>query len=113
MIGWPEPEWLLDSPIRLLLCPSAGYEAYVGKGLESKPDFIFCNAAGVYSEGVAEHTLAMMFALARRLPQYVRATATRTWQRNQVHYQLAGATVCIVGLGGIDWHWRGAATPSA
>lgn len=101
MIGWPEPEWLLSSPIRLLLCPSVGYEPYLEQGLEGKQDFTFCNAGGVYSEGVAEHCLAMMMSLTRRLPQYIRAMQTKTWHQLAGHAELAGAMVCIVGLGSI------------
>lgn len=101
MIGWPEPEWLLPSPIKLLLCPSAGYETYLGHGLESKPGFTFCNAGETYSEGVAGHCLAMMMALARRLPEYIHAMRAKTWRHLNGHADLSGASVCIVGLGGI------------
>jgi phosphoglycerate dehydrogenase-like enzyme len=101
MIGWPEAEWLLNSSIKLLLCPSVGYETYLRKGLETKRDFILCNAGGVYSEGVAEHCLAMMMALTRRLPEYLRAMQSKKWVQLPAHAELAGATVCIVGLGSI------------
>jgi len=101
MIGWPEADWLLDSPIQLLLCPSVGYEPYLHKGLESKPGFTFCNASGVYADGVAEHCLSMMMALTRRLPQYWRAMQSKTWVQMPGHDELAGRTACIVGLGNI------------
>lgn len=101
LIGWPEAEWLLASPIKLLLCPSVGYETYLGTGLETRPDFTLCNASGVYSEGIAEHCLALMLSLTRRLPQYVRAMQTKTWNHMSRHEELDGATACVVGLGGI------------
>ena len=69
MIGWPEPEWLADSGLRLLLLlPSAGYEEYLTPELAAKEGLVVCNAGGAYSEGVAEHCVAMMMALVRRLP---------------------------------------------
>lgn len=102
VIGWPEPQWLANSPsVRLLLCPSVGYESYQGYGLEVKPNFTFCNAGMVYSEGVAEHCVAMMMALTRRLPAYVRGMQSKTWHQQIRHELLAGKTVCIVGLGSI------------
>ncbi len=101
VIGWPELEWLLPSPIKLLLCPSVGYDDYLGQGLETKRGFTLCNASGVYDEGVAEHCLALMMALIRRLPQYARAMQTKTWRQLPGHDTLLGATACIVGLGRI------------
>ncbi len=101
MIGWPEPAWLLPNPVRLLLCPSVGYDDYLGQGLETKRDFTFCNSSGAYDTVVTEHCLALMMALARRLPQYVRAMQTSTWHQLPGHNRLSGATACIVGLGRI------------
>ncbi|MDE0099860.1 MAG: D-2-hydroxyacid dehydrogenase [Truepera sp.] len=101
MIGWPEPEWLLPSPIKLLLCPSVGYDEYQVPELITRLGFTFCNGSGIKSEGVAEHCLAMMMALTRRLPQYIRAMQSHRWQQRTRHEELAGATACIVGLGGI------------
>ncbi len=104
MIGWPEPECLADSGVSLLMLPSAGYEEYVTPQLAeraTKGDLVACNAAGVYSEGVAEHCVAMMMALARRLPEYIGAMRHRRWQQLRGHDRLAGTTVCIVGLGSL------------
>lgn len=102
VIGWPEPEWVANShTLRLLLCPSVGYENYQSHGLDAKQDIIFCNAGAVYAVGVAEHCMAMMLALTRRLPHYIRAMQTCTWQQQSHHGFLAGKTVCIVGLGSI------------
>ena len=101
MIGWPEPEWLFPSPIKLLLCPSVGYNDYQVPELIGRSGFIFCNGSGIKSDGVAEHCLAMMMALTRRLPQYIRDMQSHSWQQRTRHEELAGATACIVGLGGI------------
>ena len=40
MIGWPEPEWLADSPLKLLLLPSAGYEEYLTSELAAKEGLV-------------------------------------------------------------------------
>ncbi len=68
MIGWPEFEWLLPNPIKLLLCPSVGYDGHLTPALAAKQGFPLCNSSGVYSEGVAEHCLAMMMAYTEMWP---------------------------------------------
>ena len=101
MIGWPTPEQVADSPLRLLLLGSAGYEEYQTPELQAKDGFVLCNAAGVYSDSVAEHCLAMMMALTRRLPHYLAAMPTRAWRPHPGHDRLAGAVACVVGLGSL------------
>ncbi len=99
MIGWPEPEWLADSSLKLLLLPSAGYEEYLTPELAAKEGLVVCNAGGAYSEGVAEHCVAMMMALVRRLPEYLAAMEPRRWDHLHRHRRLSGSTVCVIGLG--------------
>ena len=99
MVGWPEADLLAASPLRLLLLPSAGYEEYLTPELAARKDLVVCNAGGAYSEGVAEHCLAMMMALVRRLPEYIGAMPRRSWEHLHRHRRLAGSTVCVIGLG--------------
>ncbi|MYA85201.1 MAG: D-2-hydroxyacid dehydrogenase [Acidimicrobiaceae bacterium] len=111
MVGWPDPDLLAASPLRLLLLPSAGYEEYLTPELAARDDLVVCNAGGAYSEGVAEHCVAMMLALVRRLPEYLRAMPGRSWEHLHRHGRLAGSTVCVIGLGtlGSAIAWRCAA----
>ena len=99
MVGWPDPGLLATSPLRLLLLPSAGYEEYLTPELAARKDLVVCNAGGAYSEGVAEHCMAMMLALVRRLPEYLAAMPGRSWEHLHRHGRLAGSTVCVIGLG--------------
>ena len=99
MVGWPEPDLLAASGLKLLLLPSAGYEEYLTPELAAKHSLTVCNAGGAYSEGVAEHCLAMMLALVRRLPEYLAAAPERGWEHLHSHGRLTGSTVCVIGLG--------------
>ncbi|MGM9522889.1 MAG: D-2-hydroxyacid dehydrogenase [Faecousia sp.] len=53
-------------------------------------------ASGAFGETIAEHTLAMLFALCRRLPAYIRAGA---WCDLGCEKQVCGATAMIFGCG--------------
>ena len=99
MVGWPEPNLLAASSLRLLLLPSAGYEEYLTPELATREGLAVCNAGGAYSEGVAEHCVAMMLALVRRLPEYLAARPQRSWEHLHRHGRLAGSTACVIGLG--------------
>lgn len=101
VVGWPDSAWLAGGSTQLAQILSVGVDAYAGKGLAVKPDFILCNASGVTAVACAEHLLALMFALARRLSEHARDQPEQVWQR-QTHYaELFGSTACVVGLGHI------------
>ncbi len=66
-------------------------------------DFILTNTSGIHPNQMTEHTLALMLAFARRLPEALRAQAGRTWRHmeNTEVFELAGKTLLVVGLGAI------------
>lgn len=101
LVGWAPVPTLLASSIRFYLCGSAGYDAYQGVGLESKPGFVLTNAAGTMSIPLAEHALAFMFLATRRLHHHAGQQRARKWSRIPDAGELFGSTVCIVGFGGI------------
>ncbi|MFC0529880.1 hydroxyacid dehydrogenase [Phytohabitans kaempferiae] len=61
------------------------------------------NTAGLNAQSVAEHAVAMMFALARRLHRQDRAVRDRDWSARDAlgGSELAGATVGVIGFGAI------------
>jgi D-3-phosphoglycerate dehydrogenase len=59
-----------------------------------------CNTAGVNANAVAEHTVALMLAVARRIPQIDRAMRTSAWPR-ELLTQLTGKTLGVFGTGTI------------
>lgn len=58
------------------------------------------NTPGVNADAVAEHALALMLALARRIPAMDRAVRAGEWPRGLLQ-QLHGKTLGVVGLGAI------------
>jgi phosphoglycerate dehydrogenase-like enzyme len=87
---------VLHDGIRWVQLPSAGVDRWVAQGLLDDRR-TWTGAQGAYADDVAEHVLAFILAAARRLPH---AAKQRSWVRNEGR-RLAGATVGIVGAGGI------------
>ena len=70
-------------------------------------NIIITNARDVHGPVVAEHALALIFALAKRLPQAMRYQQHKHWAQQELWdtqlppRELRGAPLCILGLGGI------------
>ena len=81
---------------------TAGIERGVAMGLP--PGAAISNASGLKARTVAEHALALLLAVMRRLPDLQAAQRAHAWRRTEMQPMLSsleGATVCIVGLGGV------------
>lgn len=68
------------------------------------------NARGVFSRPIAEYVVAMILAVARRLPELFELQRERTWQP-LVGTELRDWTVAIVGYGSIGRALAGLLTP--
>jgi len=63
---------------------------------------VVMNAAAGNTVTTAEHTMAMLLALARQIPQAVSSTRAGRWEKNKfLGVELMGKTLGIVGLGRI------------
>ncbi len=98
--GFPER---LPEGIEWVQLFSAGVEEWFETSVfERHPNVVFTSAAGAFSKSVAEHALMLLLAGVRHLPEHLTA---RSWnRRRQLEPQvgtLRGATVAVVGAGGI------------
>jgi D-3-phosphoglycerate dehydrogenase len=60
------------------------------------------NSPGGSTTTTAEHTVAMLFALARNIPQAYRTLKSHQWEKNKFKgVELAGKTLGVIGLGRI------------
>jgi phosphoglycerate dehydrogenase-like enzyme len=84
----------LPERVRWVQLPAAGVERWIDRVDGARA---WTSAAGAYGRPVAEHAMMLMLAGARRLADCSRAT---TWKRPPL-VPLEGATVAIVGAGGI------------
>ena len=108
------------SPIPVLAaCPKLRLISIWGTGTDNV-DLAACrtrgvavtNTPGVNAHAVAEHTVALMLSVARRIPAMDRDTRAAQWPRGQL-IQLEGRTVGLIGLGAIGAEWRSSWARSA
>jgi D-2-hydroxyacid dehydrogenase (NADP+) len=72
-----------------------------------KSDVVLTNAHEVHGPVVAEHVMALIFALAKKIPQAARMQQKRIWGQDAIWNEdprpreVAGATLGLIGLGSI------------
>ncbi|WP_380171167.1 D-isomer specific 2-hydroxyacid dehydrogenase family protein [Kineococcus sp. DHX-1] len=90
----------LHDGIRWVQLPSAGIESWVESGVLDR-DRTWTSATGAYSTSVAEGAVALLLAGIRGIGRAARATTWDNQALDGVQTSLRGATVAIVGAGGI------------
>ena len=106
--GWQFPEQLVPAAKRLrwIQSGSAGIEESLSPAVRAS-DILLCNGSGIGGVVVAEHTMALMFALARNLHVAARLQAEKRWDRGEVIgtqgrvREFRGSKVAVLGLGPI------------
>jgi phosphoglycerate dehydrogenase-like enzyme len=92
----------LPESVRWVQLPAAGVENWLTEGvIKQHPQVLWTSAAGAYSATVAEHALMLLLAGVRALPHHLTA---RSWTPDEFYPRLGtlrGATIGIVGAGGI------------
>jgi phosphoglycerate dehydrogenase-like enzyme len=92
--------------LRWIHSPSAAIHQFLFPEFVAS-DVILTNARDVHGPVVAEHVIALIFALAKKIPQAVRFQEKHVWgqeiawRAGQRPRELAGATLGLVGLGSI------------
>ena len=99
-------QFLAARKLRWIHSPSAAVHQFMFPKLVNS-DVILTNARDVHGPVVAEHVLALIFALAKQIPQAVRYQQRRVWGQEAMWEgdgrprEIAGATVGLVGVGTI------------
>ncbi|MGZ4879341.1 MAG: D-2-hydroxyacid dehydrogenase [Candidatus Angelobacter sp.] len=108
MIGWslsPE-QFRAATGLRWIYSITAAVDQFLYPELTAS-EIAISNAGRVHGPVVAEHAIAMLLALAKRLPSAVRYQARRKWAMEAIWNQqprpreVREATVAVVGLGSI------------
>ncbi|MEM8661428.1 MAG: D-2-hydroxyacid dehydrogenase [Pseudomonadota bacterium] len=84
---------------------TVGVDGCLGLTPEQIHGRVFTNSKRLMGPGIAEHSIAMLLALAAKLPDYHAAQRERSWDRSPSRTasfgELNGKTMLVVGLGGI------------
>ena len=105
IIGNVDPFYLQKAKnLEWLQLNSAGADPYVKKGVLPE-DVILTNATGSYGPSVAEHMLAVLFSLQKKLHLYRDNQNQCEWQDEGGIMSLYGGTLLIVGLGDIGLYF--------
>ena len=94
------------SKLRWIQAPSAAVHQLLFPELV-KSEVIVTNSREVHGPVVAEHVMALIFALAKKIPQAVMLQEKRTWGQEAIWKQgahpreIAGATLGLIGVGSI------------
>ena len=107
-IGWSlrPPQFVAAKKLRWIHSPAAAVHQLMFPEL-IQSNVILTNATGIHGPVVAEHAIAVLLALAKRLPQAMQYQAKREWSQTQLWREqprpreIAGATVAVIGLGAI------------
>lgn len=107
--GQPDPDQVTRlKTLRWVQLTSAGYTRYdtpAFRAAVQSNHTLVCNASSVYSEPCAQHTLAMILALARRIPQSRdNQRESHAWPYLPLRAEsvlLNGQTILLVGYGAI------------
>lgn len=92
--------------LRWLHSPAAAVHQYMYPEFLASP-VVLTNGRSVFAAAVAEHVIAMIFAMARQIPSCVRFQIQNTWGQQPLWESkpgvrdVAGATLGMVGLGAI------------
>lgn len=98
--------FLMANKLRWIHSPAAAVHQLMYPEL-LQSSVVLTNSTGIHGPVVAEHAIAVLLAMAKRLPQAMQYQAKREWSQNQLWHgqpkprEVADATVAVVGMGGI------------
>jgi phosphoglycerate dehydrogenase-like enzyme len=92
--------------LRWIHAPTAAVHQFLFPELVNS-NVLLTNSTEVHGPVVAEHVMALVFALAKKIPQAVRFQEKRVWAQEKMwnasphQREVAGATLGLIGLGSI------------
>jgi phosphoglycerate dehydrogenase-like enzyme len=86
--------------LRWIQTSSAGVDGICTPALAARSEVVVTSARGIHGDQMSEHTLALILALTRSLPAFLRQQARREWKHHTLP-DMRGRTLMVVGYGAI------------
>lgn len=108
LIGWSlrGEQFLAAKKLKWIHSTAAAVHALLSPELAAS-DVVVTNARSVHGPVVAEHAVALMFAMAKRLPSAMQHQMAKEWAQTEIWHEqphpreLAGSTLAMIGYGAI------------
>jgi D-3-phosphoglycerate dehydrogenase len=103
MIGWDLPLEVMRAAEKLEVISYLGTGAanFIDLDEAAARGITVCNTPGYGDNAVAEHALALLFAVARNIPLLDRTFRSTGWDQMGAGFELRGKKLGLIGLGGI------------
>ncbi len=103
ILGWDLPTAVMrQAPdLEVIAFTGIGVGTFVNLDEAVKLGITVCNTPGYADNAVAEHALALLLSLARKVARLDAKLRAGEWDQSQVGFELRGKTLGLVGLGGI------------
>jgi phosphoglycerate dehydrogenase-like enzyme len=107
-IGWSlrPPQFVAGKKLLWIHSPAAAVHQLMFPEL-IQSNVIVTNSTGIHGPVVAEHAIAVLLALAKRLPQAMQYQGKKFWSQDQLWHEhprpreVSDATVVVIGMGSI------------
>lgn len=103
--GRPSVELLESSPkLKWIQAPSAGVEFVASIPALANADVLLTNTRGAHGPSIGEHTIALLLAMTRHIPESVRQQDKHVFNRSVLYRtarEIGGMTMGIVGFGAL------------
>lgn len=107
IFGWPRPRQMQDAvSLKWLQTMWAGADEYLEPGILPE-GIVLTTSSGSNRLSVAEHMLAMVLSLCRKLPVYRDNQKAHCWKDEGKMKTICGGTVLVVGAGNIGSTFAG------
>lgn len=107
IMGWPRVAAVAQAKnLKWLHSLFSGVDEYTGANV-LPPDVTLTTSTGTNSQSVAEHTLACLLALCRKLHAYRDYQTAHRWVDEGAVRTISGATVLVVGAGSVGRRFAG------
>lgn len=103
ILGWGMPDAALAGAegLKLIAFTGIGVGNHVNLALANRRGVLVCNTPGYADQTVAEHAMALLLAVARRIVELDADTRAGGWDHERPGFDLHGKRLGLIGLGGI------------